>query len=116
MNLRPPVLRTETWLQTPSPEVFTMFGILLVLAAGISGYLMARKFVHRRLRFVDAVQSPFAPVVAGIVAAALTVPLTLLSFVPGATAVAFGMGTALGTSSAPRAIRRSDGELRRLTP
>jgi hypothetical protein len=93
-----------------------MIEVLLILAAGIGGYLLARGFVRRRLRFVDAAQSRFAPFVAGITAALLILPLALLPLVSGVTAVVFGVGAALGTASAGRNHRRADGELRRLTP
>jgi hypothetical protein len=89
---------------------------LLTLAAGVGGYLLARNFVRRRLRFVDAAQSIFAPPVAGLLAAALAWPLALLPAVTGWTAIVFGVGAALGTASARRIIRRADLEQRRLAP
>lgn len=93
-----------------------MIEALLILAAGIGGYLIARGFVRRRLRFVDAAQSRLAPLVAGVTAALVALPLALLPLVSGVTAVAFGLGAALGTASAGRSHRRADGDLRRLTP
>ncbi|MBA2457591.1 MAG: hypothetical protein H0V43_01395 [Gemmatimonadales bacterium] len=93
-----------------------MIELVLTLAAGLGGYLLARGFVRRRLRFVDAAQSRFAPYIAGIVAGLAILPLALLPLVSGITAVVFGVGAALGTASAVRIIRRADGELRRLTP
>jgi hypothetical protein len=93
-----------------------MVEVLIILAAGLGGYLLARGFVRRRLRFVDAAQSAYAPLVAGIAAAVALLPLALLPFVSGVTAIVFGVGAALGTASAARAIRRADGDLRRLTP
>lgn len=89
---------------------------VLPLAAGLGGYLLARGFVGRRLRFVDAALSPYAPFVAGTAAALALFPLTFLSLVSGLTAIAFGIGTGLGTASAARTIRRADRELRRLGP
>ena len=38
-----------------------MLQLLLTVAAGLGGYLMARNFVRNRLRFVDAVHSPLGP-------------------------------------------------------
>jgi hypothetical protein len=90
--------------------------LLLTLAAGLIGYILSRNFVRRRLRFVDAAQSRFAPFVAGLLGAALAAPLALLPTVTIWTAVVFGLGAALGTSSAGRLIRRADWELRRLAP
>jgi hypothetical protein len=110
------LFRTAT---TPrlSPEVCHMsIGTLVAIAAVFAGYFLARNFVRRRLRFVDAAQSSFAPLVAGLLGAALASPLALLPTVTGWTAIMFGVGTALGTSSARRFLRRADWELRRLAP
>jgi CHASE2 domain-containing sensor protein len=89
--------------------------LLITLAAGIAGFILARSFVRRRLRFVDAIHSPIAPLVAGCVAALVAWPAVLLPVVQLATAVVFGIGTGLGTASGARALR--DGERRqRLAP
>jgi hypothetical protein len=93
-----------------------MTELLMTVAAGLLGYLLARRLVSRRLRFVDAVQSRFAPVVAGLTATLATWPLTLLPIVTFSTAMVFGIGTGLGTASGARLIRRADSELRRLAP
>jgi CHASE2 domain-containing sensor protein len=93
-----------------------MIQLALTLAAGLAGYLLARGFVHRRLRFVDAAQSPLAPVVAGALAALAAWPLALLPMVTLATTIVFGVGTALGTASGARLVRRDEHRLRRLTP
>ena len=90
-----------------------MFGSLIsaavifaTLLAGVGGYLVTRNFVRRRLRFVDAIRSPLAPVVAGTVAFLALWPFTLLPIVTLTTAVAFGFGCAFGTASGVRALRR----------
>ena len=93
-----------------------MIPFALTLAAGLAGYLLARSFVHHRLRFVDAVQSPLAPIVAGVIAALLAWPLALLPAVTITTALVFGIGTGLGTASGARLVRRAEGNLRRLHP
>ncbi|HEY7637190.1 MAG TPA: hypothetical protein VH763_16685 [Gemmatimonadales bacterium] len=93
-----------------------MIQLLIALAAAGVGYLLSRNFVRRRLRFVDAVQSPFMPVVTGVLATLVFLPLSLLPMVSLATAILFGIGTALGTASGARAIRHQEGEQRRLTP
>jgi len=97
-------------------EPFAMIPLALTLAAGLAGYLFARSFVHARLRFVDAVQSPLAPFVAGLAAALLAWPLVLLPAVTLWTALIFGFGTGLGTASGARLVRRSEGQPRRLRP
>ena len=93
-----------------------MIQLALTLAAGLAGYLHARGFVRQRLRFVDAVQSPVAPLVAGILAALAAWPLALLPVVTLGTTLVFGLGTALGTASGARWLRRDDRRLRQLTP
>jgi hypothetical protein len=92
-----------------------MTEFFLTLAAGLIGYLLARRFVSRRLRFVDAVQSWFAPPVAGLTAMIVTWPLTLLPVISLTTAIVFSIGTGLGTASGARRVRRADTELKRIT-
>jgi hypothetical protein len=89
--------------------------LLIALAAGIAGFILARRFVRRRLRFVDAIHSPFAPLIAGCLAAAIAYPAVLLPMVTLTTAVLFGIGTGLGTASGARDIRDGEGK-RRLAP
>jgi CHASE2 domain-containing sensor protein len=93
-----------------------MLQLLITLAAGAIGFIMARNFVRRRLRFVDAVHSPLAPLVAGTTAALVAWPAVLLPLVSFATAVMFGIGTGLGTASGARTLRNDDRSHRRLTP
>ena len=84
--------------------------------AGVGGYLVSRNFVRRRLRFVDAVQSPVAPLIAGALAFAIALPLTLLPLVTMSVAVLFGLGCGFGTASGVRALRRGDWQTHRLRP
>lgn len=92
-----------------------MLQIIITLAAGAIGFILARNFVRRRLRFVDAVHSPMAPIVAGCVAALVAWPAVLLPLITLPTAVAFGIGTGFGTASGSRALRHQ-GDQRRLAP
>jgi hypothetical protein len=93
-----------------------MLQLVITLAAGLVGFIFSRSFVRRRLRFVDAVQSPVAPLVAGCVAALIAWPAVLLPLVTITTAIVFGIGTGLGTASGARTLRGDDGSRRRLTP
>ncbi|MBA3318047.1 MAG: hypothetical protein H0T50_08160 [Gemmatimonadales bacterium] len=93
-----------------------MTQFFVTLAAGLVGYLLARRFVSRRLRFVDAVQSRFAPLVAALTATLMSWPLTLLPAITLTTAMVFGIGTGLGTASGARLVRRADVALKRITP
>jgi hypothetical protein len=96
--------------------MYATLATLLTVVAGITGYHWSRNFVRSRLRFVDAVRSPWVPLAAGAVAALVLAPLTLLPLVSGVTAIVFGIGTAFGTASGVRAIRRAEWAARHLLP
>lgn len=93
-------------------------GVLLLgtIVLGVGGYLISRDFVRRRLRFVDAVRSPLAPIAAGVAAFLLLWPLSWLPVISATPAVVFGFGCAFGTASGVKALRRFDGEHRQLRP
>ncbi len=82
-----------------------MLGLLLAAGALAAGFVVTRDFVRRRLRFVDVVQRPSAPVVAGVVAAAALMPVAALPLITMGTAVSFGLGVAGGVASG----RKDDG-------
>lgn len=92
-----------------------MIPLLVTIAAGLAGYLLARGFVRSRLRFVDAVYSPFAPIIAGAAAAIIFWPLALLPLLHATTAVVFGVGVGFGTANGARNLRRENGQ-HQLTP
>jgi hypothetical protein len=92
-----------------------MIPLFITLAAGVIGYFLARNFVRSRLRFVDAVYSPFAPILAGAAAAIVAWPLALLPLLHVTTAVVFGLGVGFGTATGARTLRRKDGR-HQLTP
>jgi hypothetical protein len=98
----------------------TLFGLIAIastVVAGFGGYLVARNFVRRRLRFVDAIRSPAAPVLAGAAAFLLALlPAALLPIISTTTALVFGIGTALGTASGVKALDRADWTGRQLRP
>jgi hypothetical protein len=74
---------------------------LAVSAAALGGgFLVTRDFVRRKLRFVDAIQHPAAPWIAGAAGAAIAWPVVaLLPIVTVGTAIAFGVGVAGGVAS-----------------
>lgn len=79
-----------------------MIGLLVAIAALGGGFMATRNFVRRRLRFVDAVHKPAAPFVAGLAATAVALPMAVLPIVGVGTAVAFGVGVAVGVVSGRR--------------
>jgi hypothetical protein len=93
-----------------------MLQILLTVAAGVAGYVFARNFVRNKLRFVDAIHSPWAPLTAGILAFVFAWPLALLPLLSAAPAVLFGIGIGLGTATGARMVRRTDVTRRQITP
>ncbi len=79
--------------------MFATLGLILAGTALVGGFVITRNFVRRKLRFVEAVQRPSAPVVAGAVAAAALLPVTILPAVGVGTMIALGVGVAGGVAS-----------------
>jgi hypothetical protein len=73
--------------------------LTVTAAALIGGFVLSRNFVRRRLRYVDALQRPSAPLIAGAAAAAVVLPIAALPIITVGTAVAFGVGVASGVAS-----------------
>lgn len=88
-----------------------MYGLLTLAASTIIawfGYTQARRFVSRRLRYVDAINNPLVPVLAGVGAAVVALPLVaLLPLVAGGTAIAFGLSVGMGVAAGRSEIRRA---------
>lgn len=79
-----------------------MFWLWVGLTGAATGvaYVWTKGFVRRRLRFVDAVRRPLAPVVAGVAAAALALPLAgLLPVVTAASGLLIGAGVGAGVAN-----------------
>lgn len=92
--------------------VIAILALTVTVGSGILAFGFARGFVRRRLRFVDAIRSPVAPVLAAVGAAILVMPLTMLpligAVVTGVTAAVVGVGAGLGTRSGVKALQRGD--------
>lgn len=80
----------------------------LVVTAGIGGFMIARNFVQRRLRFVDSIYSPAAPWLAGLGAALIAWPVAALPLITTTTTTIFGIGAGLGTASGVKALKRGE--------
>jgi len=76
-----------------------IIGLLIGAAALGGGFVFTRGFVRRRLRYVDAIQKPAAPWIAGALATAVALPITALPVITLGTAIAFGVGVAGGVAS-----------------
>ena len=86
-----------------------MLGLLslaITVAAVAGGFVIARDFVVRRLRFVDGVRSPLAPWIAGIGAALIAWPVAILPIVTTFTTTLFGVAAGFGTASGVKALKR----------
>jgi hypothetical protein len=93
-----------------------MLELLITITAGAIGFILSRNFVRRRLRFVDAVHTPWAPLIAGAIAAVIAWPAALLPLFSVTTAIVFGIGTGLGTASGAKALRMDPVGRRQLHP
>lgn len=87
--------------------MFELIGLIATAGASIGGYLQSRRFVRRRLSFVDFVQKPAAAIAAGGAAAVVALPVVaLLPLVGTGTAVLFGVGVGAGVAAGARDVRR----------
>jgi hypothetical protein len=96
--------------------LLSLIPIAITVSAGLGAYLLTRSFVRQRLRFVDAVRSPFAPMVAGAVAFVVMLPLAALPLVSTMTAAVVGFAAGFGTSHGVRSIGRWESSRGRLMP
>jgi hypothetical protein len=89
-------------------EMLELLGLVASGTAAAVGYLRSRDFVARRLRYVDAIQTPAAPFVAGAAAAAVAMPVVwVVPLIGGGTALLFGAAVGLGTRVGIRRIRKA---------
>ncbi len=80
-----------------------MIETIAAIGAGIAGYVGTKDFTKRKLRFVDVVHAPSAPVIAGIGVAVVAAPIVwLLPLVGAGTAILLGAGVGLGMRSAQK--------------
>lgn len=88
----------------------TFLWIVLTGVASILGYVWVKRFVRRRLRFVDAVHRPYVPLVAGLGAGVLALPLVgILPILTTGTALLFGLGVGMGVAAGRRELKRLPG-------
>ena len=86
--------------------MLTLIGITLTIVATVFAYRFARRFVRNRMRFVDAVHTRKAPLLAGAVTGAAMLPVVaLLPLVGVGTALLVGVGVAAGVAGGSRDAR-----------
>lgn len=86
-----------------------MWIITLAATFGVAalGFLQTREFVRKRLTYVDSALTAKAPIIAGVGATVLALPVVaLVPFVGVGAALVFGIAVAAGVISGQRAIRR----------
>lgn len=88
-----------------------MFELIALVASALVapiGFVKARNYVRGRLRYVDTVQKPATPFVAGLVACLVAAPIVwILPIVGGGTAILFGLGVGAGVMKGAQDIRRA---------
>ena len=90
--------------------MLVLIKLSLVLGATAAGYLVSRRFVADRLRFVDAVQRRRAPWIAGALATLVALPIAwVLPLIGSGTALLFGVAVGTGVAHGTREIRRLEG-------
>jgi hypothetical protein len=86
-------------------------------AAAVGGYTKARSFVRNRLRYVDAVRTAKAPVVAGLGATLIAAPVVaLLPLIGAGTAIIFGVAVGTGVRAGVKDITRGEKSTSWLNP
>ena len=92
--------------------MFSLIGIGISIAVAVIAYVQTRDFVRRRLRYVDKVQRPIAPWVAGAAVALVGVPSPpfFRSSVLG-TAIVLGASVGTAVAHGVRDIKRGGSEL-----
>jgi hypothetical protein len=90
--------------------MFTIISMAIAIAVAAIGYIQAKLFTQSKLRFVDAVHHFAAPLLAGLAALLVAMPIVwLLPLVGTGTAILFGLGVGAGVSSGARDIRKRIG-------
>lgn len=90
----------------------SFISMVLMGAFALVGYLTTRNYVRSRLRYVDAIQKPAAPVIAGLIGAVLAAPVVwLLPLVGTGTALLFGVSVGVGVASGAKDIRQGSAGL-----
>lgn len=89
-----------------------MLGLIVTAAIALAGFVTSRNYVRSRLRFVDAVQKPTAPLIAGLLFGVIAWPFGwVLPIAHITAALAAGVSVGIGVASGARDIRRGNAGL-----
>ncbi|HMA01340.1 MAG: hypothetical protein ACM34L_16455 [Gemmatimonas sp.] len=92
--------------------MISLIGIGISIAISVIAYVQTRDFVRRRLRYVEKVQTPIAPWIAGLAVALVGVPIAaFLPFVGIGTAVVLGASVGTAVAHGVRDIKSGGSEL-----
>jgi hypothetical protein len=86
--------------------IFAIITVAITAVAGVFGFVLTRRFVARRLRFVDAIYNPAAPFFIAALAMLVSWPVSILPLVSATASAFFGIGAGLGTASGVKALRK----------
>ncbi|MEP7343860.1 MAG: hypothetical protein ABI877_01275 [Gemmatimonadaceae bacterium] len=88
--------------------MLTLLAFAVSAVVAYLGYTQSRRFVSARLRYVDFINNPIVPIVAGAAAAVVALPIVgLLPLLSTGTALTFGLSVGMGVAAARTEIRRS---------
>ena len=85
--------------------IWLLVSIGISLAVTSFGFAVARRYVRDRLKFVDAIHTMKAPILAGLVGWAVFMPLTMLPLIGVGTAIVFGLSVGLGVRAGAKDIK-----------
>ena len=84
----------------------TLIAFAIAFVVATLGHKYARDMVSRRLRYVPAAQTARAPIIAGVGAALVAIPLAaVLPLVGLGTALCFGLAVGMGAAAGARDVR-----------
>lgn len=88
--------------------MLTLLAFAISAAVAYFGYTQSRRFVSSRLRYVDFINNPIIPILAGGAAAVVAMPVVgLLPLLSTGTALTFGLSVGMGVAAGRGEIRRS---------
>ena len=92
--------------------MLSLIGIGISIAVSVIAYVQTRDFVRRRLRYVEKVQTPTAPWIAGLVVAVVALPIAaFLPLVGIGTAIVLGASVGTAVAHGVRDIKSGGSEL-----